>query len=83
MGKFVLTELPVGEVMVTISDARTSETPPASGRQAEGTKAAPRGKAPRGQSEVPAVYSDASKPMLRYTLTPGDNTLAIQLKSTK
>jgi hypothetical protein len=83
MGKFVLNELPVGEVVVIVSEATMPEIPPASGRQAEGTKAAPRAKATRRQGEVPAIYSDAGKPLLRYTLSPGDNTLAIQLKSAK
>jgi hypothetical protein len=83
-GNFSLKDLPVGEVVVIVSEAREPEAAPAGGRKAEGERAAPQRQASRGQAPraaVPAVYSDAGNPVLRYTLNGGDNSLAIQLRS--
>jgi hypothetical protein len=80
LGKFTLDGLQPGEVTVTVSGAPAPESAPeGAARHTGGTRAAPRGKAAHG--EVPPEYSDASRPLLRYTLAPGDNHLAVELKS--
>jgi hypothetical protein len=85
-GTFSLSDLPVGEVKVMISqsasDARAGSDQPGSARKGEGKgSAGPRSPPQATRSEIPAEYSDAGNPRLRYTLGPGHTPLTIDLKA--
>ena len=85
-GHFSFAGLPAGEVRVMVSPANmggpAAPDPTGGARKGEesGKWSPPPPRRPV-KVEIPAAYSDAGNPRLRYTLEPGDNTLTIELKS--